>query len=506
MPTEPQTETSVGLETPNQTVARARAMLEPTVSASEIASPPARIQTPVPQVATNDGRRLNSLIGNVTDNAQQFITVQSEEASKARELATALGEQSFDGSGQRADLNEQFNVPTNLARLQDIQTTLARRNEQTANQQAIAASGGAGAGQAQRAIGLADRQAAIRDAGLAAEASILQGNIETAGTLINQAMTDYYADRQATNANMIQQLDYVSSIVGEQRSELLEKERRVYEEDQRMVERTLNTVDAALQSGAASPNEIKLLTNPNSTDGERLALAQLIQARGASEIRGADMAIKAIELAKLREPTVATRDTSVIDVGGNKQLVDTQTGEVIATFGADVSSDEITKARDINYVTSIDTLKNHPGMSKAVGTTGLARFTPFKADVMTGQVSDFVGSVENVVKILTLNTLQEQKAAGATFGAMDKSEWDILGQSATKIAQWKREREDGSVYYDTSEANMNKELDTLSYFAKLASLRKGANPADIGVVQQPDGTYWTRNSNGTYTQLSITPQ
>jgi hypothetical protein len=326
-------------------------------------------------------------------------------------------------------------------------------------------------------------------------------------------MTDYYADRSATNQSMINQLNYYSGIADGQTKQLLDQERRVYEADQAKIERTLATVDSALQSGAASPSEIKMLTNPNSTDSERLALAQLIQARGATEMRDLqtqsarmDMAVKAQQLAKLREPVIATRETSVVDVNGSKQLVDTQTGEVIATFGADVSTDEITQARDINYVTSIDSLKNHPGMAKAVGTTGLARWTPFKADVMTGQVSDFTGSVQNVVKKLTLYTYAEAKAKGMTFGAMDKSEWDTLGQSATKIAQWTRTREDGSVYYDTSEANMNKELDKISYFAKLDALRKGVSPADIGVLRQADGTYWTKNSDGTYTQLSVTTQ
>jgi hypothetical protein len=145
-------------------------------------------------------------------------------------------------------------------------------------------------------------------------------------------------------------------------------------------------------------------------------------------------------------------------------------------------------------------------MNKAVGTTGLARWTPFKADVMTGQVSDFVGSVENVVKQLTLNTFAEAKEKGMTFGAMSQGEWDILASSATKIGTWRRERDDGSIYYETSESNMNQELDNLSNFGKMDALRKGVSPADIGVLRQADGTYWTKNSDGTYTQLSVTTQ
>ncbi len=256
-----------------------------------------------------------------------------------------------------------------------------------------------------------------------------------------------------------------------------------------------------------------MLTNPKTTDNERLALAQLIQARGAVEMRdlekqsvGLDLAIKAKQLAKLREPVVATRDTDVVDVNGTKQLVDTQTGEVIATFGADVSTDEIENARDINFVNTLDTLKNHPGMSKAVGTSGLARWTPFKADTMTGQVSDFVGSVENVVKTLTLNTFEEAKAKGMTFGAMSQGEWDILGKTATKIVSWKRERDDGSIFYDTSEKNMNTELDTISNFSKMDAIRKGIAPESLGVMDLGNGTYATRNSDGSIYEFSASPK
>ena len=199
----------------------------------------------------------------------------------------------------------------------------------------------------------------------------------------------------------------------------------------------------------------------------------------------------------------------MVEVGNEKQLVDTQTGEVIATFGAGTSINEINQARDINFVNTLDGLKTHPGMSKAVGVSlpflpDVTRFTPFKSDVLSGDVADFTGSMENVVKQLTLNTFAEAKEQGMTFGAMSQGEWDILGESATKISQWQRETEDGYVYYDTSENNVKKELDVLSNFAKMDALRKGAAPEAIGVLQQEDGTYWTKNSSGDYVQLEVT--
>jgi hypothetical protein len=99
-----------------------------------------------------------------------------------------------------------------------------------------------------------------------------------------------------------------------------------------------------------------------------------------------------------------------------------------------------------------------------------------------------------------------------TFGAMSEGEWRILGESATKIAQWRitegtdAEGNKKTVGYDISEKAFKEELDTLSNFAKMDALRKGANPANIGVTQTEDGSYWTKNSDGTYTELDVTIQ
>jgi hypothetical protein len=511
------TKTSAGMETVDETVKRAQNLIktniQPTVSANDLVNPPAKIAPPVPTPSTNDGSRLNTLIGNVATNTQSFITSQSEEAAKAKELASLLGTQTFDGAGQRAELGEQYGIPANLARLTDIQTQLTKRNtESELTKSRIEGAAGQTLGQAGREITQEDRESAVRDAGLAAEASVLSGSIETASTIINQAMTDYYADRTATNQNMLNQLNYFSGIAAGQEKQLLEQGERIYQEEQNKLQLVQNSVSKALASGVTTPNEIKMLTNPNTTDDERLALAQLIEARGAVEMRDMekqaanyDLAIKAEQLSKLRQPTVATRDTSIVDVNGSKQLVDTQSGEVIATFGSDVSTDEIQNAKDVQFVNTLDSLKGHPGMNKAVGTNALARWTPFKADVMTGQVSDFVGSVENVVKQLTLNTFAEAKEKGITFGATSQGEWDILGNTATKISSWKRTREDGSIFYETSEKNMNKELDTLSNFGKMDAIKKGVNPSDIGVIKTEDGLFWTKNSDGSMTQLPVTP-
>lgn len=269
-----------------------------TVSANELANPPARVQPPIPEVAVPN-TRTGAIIDNVATNNEGFITAQTEEAARARELANLLGTQTFDAAGQRQALNEQFGQPQNLARLTDIQTQLTKRNEQTRLAQAEATAGGAGAVQAQRAITLADKQAAIRDAGLAAEAAVLQGNIQTASTLINEAMSDYYQDRQLNNQNMINQLNYFQGIADEQTSQLLAKEQRKYEEDQRQVIRAETAVDAAITSGYASPEDLKKITSLAGEPQLQTAYAQTVVANAARQAAAMERQKLAISQANL---------------------------------------------------------------------------------------------------------------------------------------------------------------------------------------------------------------
>lgn len=256
-----------------------RDAIKPSVTADEISNPPAPVTPPVPQVNTNDGSRTSGLVDNVATNTEGFITAQSEEAKKAKEISSLLGSQTFDGAGVRADMGDQYGLPANVARLNDIQTQLAKANTKSDLNKVNIASGGQGAIQGQRSITLEDRQNAVRTAGLAAEASVLQGNIETASTLINQAMSDYYSDRQLQNQNMITQLNYYSGIADEQTSQLLEKEKRKYEEDQATIKRAQTLVDSAVSSGYLSGDDLQsvlAITDP-SAQAEQ---AQIIIARG----------------------------------------------------------------------------------------------------------------------------------------------------------------------------------------------------------------------------------
>jgi len=82
-----------------------------------------------------------------------------------------------------------------------------------------------------------------------------------------------------------------------------------------------------------------------------------------------------------------------------------------------------------------------------------------KRGLFPREENDYISTVENVLKTLTLDTFADAKARGMTFGAMSEGEWKILGDSASALVQrrvTKGDKPDGRVigYTGSQEAFM----------------------------------------------------
>lgn len=241
---------------------------------------------------------------------------------------------------------------------------------------------------------------------------------------------------------------------------------------------------------------------------------------------GADaVTLRNIQNAKTPEDAItasgaflSTPQTDVIKLdNGNTVIVDKRTNQIVknlggakpivgTSIGGDMTGEfvggEATQARAQSNVSEIDALKTAKGLNKAVGPTFLGRWTPFKADVMTGDKASFIAGVEQLASNLSLDSLVQAKSRGATFGALSDSEMKILSASASKIGTWRKLDKDGNVVgYSASEKAFKSELDKISNFSKLDYILKGGDPASVGVQQTPDGKLWAVNSDGTLTQL-----
>jgi len=154
----------------------------------------------------------------------------------------------------------------------------------------------------------------------------------------------------------------------------------------------------------------------------------------------------------------------------------------------------------LNQVDTINALLgNTKGLKASVGTTGLfGRGGNIDFGAAKGE---FNATVQQMTSQLTLDTLINAKANGATFGALAIPELVLLEGAATKLNTWAKKDKNGNITgFKTSEANVKRELDRINNFAKKDFILKGGDPAQVGAQVLPDGV-WVQNSDGTFTKL-----
>ena len=121
---------------------------------------------------------------------------------------------------------------------------------------------------------------------------------------------------------------------------------------------------------------------------------------------------------------------------------------------------------------------------------------------LTGEQQNFIAGVEQLRSNLNLDTLINAKARGATFGALSDQELQVLSNAATKLGSWAVKNSDGqTIGFNTTEANLKKELEKINNFARLDYIIKGGDPMDVNAQMQSDGSIWVKNSDGTLTQI-----
>lgn len=301
------------------------------------------------------------------------------------------------------------------------------------------------------------------------------------------------------------QLEALKFFYGENKAELSDKEDKQFQQlitqDERaytekyeaaktLQDTKLEMIRSASEQNA--PEDIKRAIQSATTPEEVIAAA----GQYAGDILARQL--QAAQLAKLRE--APGRDTQIVDVGGRKYLVDSNTGETIREIDGGTVGSPLQTAAAKGNIDLISGLARDNYLRTAVGPNPLARTSV--SNFFTGGKNDFVAGVEQLRSQLTLDSLINAKAKGATFGALSEGELGVLTQSATKLGTWAIKDKSGNVTgYKASQTDFKREIDKINNFAKLDYLLKGGNPEEVGVQIMEDGTFWTQNSDGTYTQL-----
>lgn len=199
-------------------------------------------------------------------------------------------------------------------------------------------------------------------------------------------------------------------------------------------------------------------------------------------------------------PKAPAISTQVIEVGGKKFLINSKTGETIKEFGVGDTNDITQQSQGKANIDLITGLVKDKKLSTAVGPNPLARVS--FTEPLTAARSNYIAGVEQLRSQLTLDSLISAKARGATFGALSEGELNVLSASASRLGTWAIKDKNGNVVgYKVNEKDFRKELDKINNFAKLDFILKGGDYEQVGVKVMPDGTFWSLNSDGTYTQL-----
>lgn len=330
--------------------------------------------------------------------------------------------------------------------------------------------------------GRINREAAIAALPVQAQLASAQGNLEVAQARLDKLFTIHQQDVKAQYDFKVGVVNSLYQFMDKQETnranQLIAKEGQKYQEKQNNINYLRSLSSMAIQTGQQGLISKLGAIDPNSPTFEQDVAA--IQSQ-------------------MRLPTSTTpikRDTA-FDKDGN--LVDMQTGEIIkAIDGSDTN--QLQQATEIASINKVDALKTDKGMSRAVGSYAISRWTPLTAD--KAEYQNFIASVDQLTKGLTLDELATAKERGITFGALSEGELNLIADSATKINNWRKTNDDGeTTHYATSEKNFKKELDTIVNFKKLDAYLKGVPPEQIGIQIMEDGTAWVQNSDGTLTQL-----
>ena len=441
------------------------------VPASSLAAPVSRVNVPEPvENIVQPAQGIDAVRDNLTFDIQEFRTNQAQERENFQQLQALGGGESFIDT--RTRLTQESGMVANQTRLQDIQTQLAGLSAQSEGVQVdILNRPGATRRGNQLAMSAEQAKNNVRSFGLAAEASILQGNIESARTFVNDAMTTIYQDRQLGRQNLIDQNNALSNILDPQRAEILMQDNRRYEEEIAATQRVQSAVDLAMQSGSATADDVKRMTDPTLTDEDRLATAQGIVSRGETEMRNLEIEQITAQINssnRANQGSTGTLSTQVIQLeDGSKALVNSQTGEVIKNFGnTNTSTDNLQKYNtekavlDQNIKRVDEILSNTLGVSASTGAlqqdrfgglltgsidaelTGAAnlfRFVPGIGNILGSnatvtQKGDVLAATSFIVNNATFDKLTALKADGATFGSLSDPERVAIGKAASDLA------------------------------------------------------------------------
>lgn len=381
-------------------------VFEPRVNAADLVNPrPAPVLTP-PTAPTINPNTMRT-VGSVAKNVNGIIEADTAENTRLKALREEQSAFGFKGADLFADQMESSGTNTNIKDLKDINLQLAdmqtKSNQRKVN---IAGAGGQTLDQGLRELTQEDKEEAVRQTGLAARASVLTDNINTATALARDAVTFAFQDASLELSNRANQINDLRSVVDGQTQQLLDAELREIEAEEARIKEVKDAIQGAILAGA-SQADIDVMLSANTPDEEKLRIAQSAQASSVRSDRDLDRQFKQASIANIYDQMAA------------RSLPSDASMKEVAEL-AEKNRQALDKAKDIERVAT--ELKGW-GQGKNLGRRLPEWMRPFSA-VAT---RDFDAKAEQLKNLLTLDNLDLMS------GVLSESDIKILSSSATAL-------------------------------------------------------------------------
>jgi len=462
---------------------------------------------------------LTSAINTASGTTQQALDVATAEQKAAQEQQNRIA-----GAGAIADLTRMAgNKTADLAQayqtggVNDLYKQLSGYNTQAQGlareATAIPLQTGAayqGTSGTQAGVASVNRDLLQRNAlqalTVAQSAAIAQGNYDVAKNLADQQVNAKYAQIDAEiAAKKINEEALYKNVTDpaikkalEARMALTKKEEQAQAE-KKDTEKYIQDIGMTLRKYGVSDSVVKdVLSSTNIDDAIIKAGTNLQDPRAKLELQAlkTDIALKQAQIAKTNREAQLSQEPTPAEKKANTQAISNAKASVQA------ANDKITAVdAALGYKNGIASRVGTnmfgrgiiaPAIAGAVGGAGLGPFGAVAGaglaarsgvtSALTGEGQQLSGAVHQLTSGLTLQTLIDAKANGATFGALSDGERSMIASAATKLNDWEIKDDKGNPtgYWNIDENSFKKELKTIQDLSRRA-LQKSQ-----GTLMTPD--------------------
>jgi len=247
-----------------------------------------------------------------------------------------------------------------------------------------------------------------------ATAQILQGNITEATEAIDKALNAIYEpERQKLQ---MEKMFFQRNASRFDQSQTREANARlaVIQQQMKEIDRAINLTDAAVATGAATPQEIQEMVSLSDNPFEQARLASSILGRTAAEDRFMNQQMQGLQMANLRDQ-MAQRSRSYEQA---LQIAEAEDREKRAAASE----------KSMEIMTLANELISDPGLRGAVGPNRLARI----GGGITGGDARFDAKAERLISLLTVDNLDLMS------GVLTDKDIEILSSVGTELGNYRK--------------------------------------------------------------------